>query len=156
RAVLRSESLRDVERLPGRLVLILADAVGVLTRMAEGGLVDPPRAGAANVHQRQPNRPPDGRVCHPALTEAVWPAVDLELLAEGTVDDDQRRRDVGRALDSVQVEAVVEQRFDRREHDWQMLRAASGHNGVHGQALDGRLAPLRWNPPDQVIGRFAA
>ena len=88
-----------------------------------------------------------------ALARAPWPntlprALMSSLSDDRAVDDEKRRGGVGRGLDAVELAVVVEQRVDRRKHDREIVRLASGHHRIDGDLFDGGVAPARRNRSD--------
>src|SRR2546428_13977638 len=90
RAVARREPALDVERLPRRRLLVLADAIRVAAGMAHGRHRDLAGAGATHIYHDQPQRASDRRVGAIAGAEHTRPAVHAEPLPDGAADDDRR------------------------------------------------------------------
>jgi len=127
----------DGQRLPRARLFVLADAVGVAPRVRERRHADVARSRPTQIHAHQPHGAADRRVGAPARAEHARARIDLELRADRAVHDHERRRRVGRRRDPMQVERLIADRLDRRDHDRQVLRTASGHNRVDRDLLDG-------------------
>ncbi len=142
-----------MKRLPRARLDIFRDAQGELARLAVTGLVELARNAAADIGEDEPQRASYGRVAFPSLPEHVVSGVDLELLYDGTVDDDHRRNGVGRGLHRQQVELRLADGFDRCEHDGKIVGSAAGHHSVDGDFLDRRQRhPGRDHADDGVRG----
>src|SRR5262249_50867614 len=104
RAVLRREAVLHGEGIPWLLLLMLADAVCVAAGMRHGRHAHCPGRGTSDVGHDEPERSADRAVRAPAGPEAAGGAVDVDGLTYGPVDDEERRREVGRGGDAMQVE----------------------------------------------------
>src|SRR6266542_3170114 len=135
RALAMPMAALDVERLPGRDLLVLADAVGVAAGMAEGGHGNLTRPGAPEIDHDEPEGAADGGIGAEAGAKDTGRAVDTQSLADGTVHDDQRRRGIRRARLPVEIEGRIAGRLDDGKHDGKVVRTTPGHDGVDGELL---------------------
>ena len=135
RALPAVEAALDVQRLPAARLLVLADAGAELPRLAEGRHVHLARPPPADVADHELQGAADGGVGARPLAEDVAPAVESDLVADGSVDDEERADEVGGGQHPVQVEGVGAGRFDRGDDHRQVPGPAAGHDGVDGDLL---------------------
>src|SRR5215471_12999562 len=83
--------------------LVLRDAVRIFAWMAERALVEIRRPAATDVQHDKANSPADRRIGAVARSESVRAAVHTDFGGDRSVDDDERRGDVGGCLDAVQI-----------------------------------------------------
>ena len=145
RALLTLEAALDMQRIPGALLLVLGDAVGVLAGMPERCLVGHAGNRLADVGEDQLDRAADGGVGAVALAEHVRAAVHAKGQARRAVHHQQRRRQMGRALHAVEIERGIGHRLDRRDDHRHVFRQAARHHAIDRDLLDRRLAPARRN-----------
>ena len=135
-----------------RRVGMLAEAERELARVAVGGPVDALRAPAADVAHDELDGAPDRQVGAVALPERVAGAVHPDRLGARPAADDDRADRHRRRQHAVDVELVVADRLDRREHPWQVLGEATGHHGGDGDLLDGDVDEVWGHRGDDVLG----
>ena len=104
--------------------------------MAHGRFVDFSGLSAADIDHDEPQRPADRGVRPPARAEHAGGAVDVEPLANRTVDNKQGRGGMGRALHPVQVRPFITHGPHPGDHHRQIGRFAARHDGVDGDLLD--------------------
>src|SRR5262245_34835406 len=92
---------------PRARFLVLADAVRVAPGMTECRHRDLARARAADVDHQETQRPADRRVRAIARAEDAEGAIETDARANGSVDDDEGRGEVGRGRDPVQIEGGI-------------------------------------------------
>ena len=144
------EAALDVQRLPRTALLPFGEAGRELAWCAERRSLDIARPRAADVAQHQFQRAPDRRVRARAVAERHHAHVHLEAMPNRTVHHDHRRRAPGRGHDAVDVELVGADRFERRDHDRQILGLASRHHGVDRDFLDRHRRQVRRHDRDDV------
>ena len=146
----------DRQRQPalGQVGLVLGEAPAVLARAAEGGPVDAVRAWPAPAHvaHDQLQGPPDRGVGPVALAQHVVPAVHADAPGDGTVDDQHRTAEVGRAQQAVDVEVVGAGRLDGGQDHRQVLGLAAGHHRVDGHLLHRGRHQVGRDGGDHVLG----
>ena len=140
----RVRAARDAEvlaeRAPRARFFVLADHEAEPTGIPHRGHIDAAWRGTADVAQDQLQCPADRRIRASGIREDVAPAGEAEFVAHGTVDDDQRSREVGRALDPVDIQSLVAQRSHERHEHAHVLGPASCHDTVRRDLLHGGLA----------------
>ena len=149
------EAVLHRQRVPRAGLLALPDAVGIAAGMRERRHADDTGPGAAHVDADEAQGAADRRVGAPARSEQPGAAVDVQAVADRPVDDDQRRRRVGRRRDAVQVERVVAHRFHCRDHHRQVVGPAARHDRVDRDLLDGGAAVVGRHLGDQLVGGAA-
>ena len=80
------------------------------------------------------------------------PAFMWSSLAIGPCTMSRGATGMRRGLQRSQIEARFEHRFDRRHQDRQVLRPASGHDGIDGDLLDGCDAAARRHDSNDILG----
>src|SRR5262249_566704 len=93
--VFRSEPTLNVEGLPGRLFFIFRPEIGVFARMAEGGFICFSRNTSTEVHQDEPQGPPDGSIGSETAAQAPGFTIDIESAGNRAIDHEGRRAHVG-------------------------------------------------------------
>ncbi|MNC85936.1 hypothetical protein D3C83_15610 [compost metagenome] len=82
--------------------------------------------------------------------------IDVELLRHRPVDDHQRRAQVRRRLDRVEVERLLAHRLDREHEQRKIFRPAARHHGVGGEPQRRRLAVARRHLRHRLVPRPVA
>src|SRR5258708_1258012 len=95
-ALVRVEAALDVEWLPRAFLLELGETAGELAGRAERRALDFAWTAAADVAHDQLDRAPDRRVGAIPLAEHVDTHVHADFVANRSVDDQDRRRAIGR------------------------------------------------------------
>ena len=116
-----------------------------------GGAILATRPAAADVTNRQLQRPPDRRVGAVALAERVDRRVHPGAPRVRAADDDHRPGRRGRRDQPVQRELLAARRLDRGQHDRQLGSGATGHHRVDRDLLDRRPPAVRRHHPDQLL-----
>jgi hypothetical protein len=101
------------------------------------------RVAAADVHQHQAHRPPDGRIGPAAVPEQADAMSDPHLLHHRPADHHQGRGRVTGRLQALDIEPLVQQRLDRGHDHRHVREAVAGHNGVGRDGLNGSDALAR-------------
>src|SRR5438876_6023241 len=96
-----------MQRPPRILFFVFGDAIGKLARIAKSRHIDSVRTRAAEVQENQLQRAAQGAVSASHIAEHVLPAGEAEFVANGPVDDNERRGEMSRCLDSMRVETFV-------------------------------------------------
>ena len=125
------------EAFPRMIFHILSQAVGEPGGHPKDGHRGNAGNSSAQVHQDQPDGPPDGGIGAKARPHAAVSAVDPNIGRIGAVDDHHGSHTVHGALDAVHVEFVTEHQFRGRDHHGQVLGAAAGHEGVDRYRTNG-------------------
>jgi hypothetical protein len=93
----------------------------------------------------------NSRVGTPTFAQCIRAAVDVQLLADRTVDDDHDRRSAGGRLQRIEIQFGIGNRFDAGDQRWHIFRFAAGHNSVDGDLLHRRLRPARRHGADGLF-----
>src|SRR6266851_2702225 len=141
----------DRERFPARALLVLGEAIAELAGVAEGGAVDLLRPAFADIADHQLQRAADRGVGTIALAQRVALGVHPDAAAHRAVDHDDRPGEHRRRQHPVHRKALVEHRFDRRQHDRQVFRLAPRHHHVDRDLLDLRPSERRRHQPDDLL-----
>src|SRR5262245_30844886 len=123
------------------VLLVLANAVGVLGRIAKGALVEVGRPAPANVEHDEANGAANGGIGPVAGAERIRAAVHADRAGNRAVDDHQRRRQVGRRLHAVEIERWVGESEHGGTYHRGVFGFAAGHDHVDGENLAGQRAP---------------
>ena len=137
---------------PVRVRFVFGEAIGVFAGIAQGGPVDAAGNAAADIADEQLQGAADGGVGAVALAEGVDAGIHARPLRGWPVDDHHRRRKIRRAQQAVHAEAVVERRFHRGGHEWEVFGLAARHHRVDGEFFDGAGHPVRRNFADDLAG----
>jgi hypothetical protein len=105
--------------------------------MAERGHRGLAWACAAYVDHQQAKGPSDRRVGTVAWSENAESAVEADMFADRAVDEDERRREVGRGRHPVKVELRVAGALGGGHDHGQILGPTPGQDGVDSSLLDG-------------------
>ena len=155
RALVRGKTLFHVQRFPRAVFLVLADAERVLRGMAQRGLGDLVRLGAADVDDDEAQGAADGRVRPEAVAQRVVAAVHAQRPADRAVENRHRRRGKRRYVDAVNAELLLAHGLDAGQHDRKVRSVAPRHDRVDGDLLDRGATVVRPDLPDQFV-RVAA
>ena len=138
-------------RLPGTFFLVLAEAHGVLTRPAKGGTICISGEPAADGDKYQANGPADRCIRPIAWSEHTGIAIDVELLANGTIHEKSRTDITGGRLNSVEVKTWLAHRLNSSDDNRQIFRQTARHNGIDRNFLNSRRRPLWWDRADNFL-----
>ena len=130
----------DVQRLPRARLLVLGKAAGDLAGMTERRAIEPPGPGATGQGEDEPERATDRDVGARPRAERAHAGVEPDLLANRTVDDEDRAGRLGGDGDAVRIESRLQRRLDRGDDDGKICRPAPGEHRAGRDALERRLA----------------
>ncbi len=154
-AVVRGVAPIRLERSPGRNMLGLGDAPGVLAGMPEGRLVDLAGRRSCGVDDDQPDRAPNCRVGKVPWAEYADAGVQADLRCDRAVDNHQRRGALRARGDRMEIELWLAHRLDRGRDDPEILGSAPGHDGIDRGLFSRDHSALRRLSTEDV-GRGAA
>ena len=153
RAVPKVKSLVDMEWRPGILLLVFTQTVGVVLGHAQRRHVALADAGSADVVEDQPDGAPDGGIGLPAMPQGARGAIDVELCAYRSVDQQQRTMRPGGALHAGKVEVRFQHALHRGNQHGHVGRTAAGHHGIDGDLLDRDRCILRHHSSEHMERR---
>ncbi len=152
-AVGRAETALDVQRHPRIRRFVFGAAESEFSGLAVGSAVHFAGQRTADILQHEAQRTAERRIRAAALPQAVEARVHTQRSRERSVDDDPRRRRIGRGLDALQIECGIGDRFDRGQQHRQIFGPATRHHRVDRDPFDRCRAESRRNMRDDFIAR---
>src|SRR5262249_55351587 len=128
---------------PGALLLVLAEAPGLFSWPTERRPVRLPGKTATDSDEYQANGPSDRRVRPISGPEHPCIAVDVELLPNGTINQEGRTNVSSGRLHSIEIEARLAHRLDGSDDNRQILRQTTCHDRVDRNARTPHGRPRR-------------
>ena len=148
----RGEAAGGVEGGPGALLEVLGGAEGDLSGGPLRGAIATTGPGARDRELDEAEGASEGRVGGEAGSEAAAPGVDAKLVRDRAADEQEERDRVGRRVDAGEVELRVGDGAHGGDEQGHVLGEAAGHDGVHGDGVDGGLATPRRQDADDLKG----
>ena len=142
-----------VKRWPGARLLVLTDAKRVASGMAERRHRDLARPSAPDVDHQEPQRAADRRVRAVAGAEDSEPAVEADAPPNRSVDDDERRREMCRRRDPMEVEGWIAGALGGGNDHRKVFGPTPGQHGVDRGLLDGQPPVVRRHFSEQLVWR---
>jgi len=145
-------ALRLAEERPGIAARTLGDAETVLAGIALRGFVRDARQHLEDVAQDQAHGATDGAVGAIAGSEQVHIRVHADLVGVGTAHDQQWRRTAGAGGRAMEIELRPVHRLEGRDQHGKIFRQASGHDGIDGGCMQGKVEAGRGMMRDHRVG----
>src|SRR5437870_4445470 len=147
------QSAARVKRWPGARLLVLTDPKRVASRMAERGHRDLTWPSAPDVDHQQPQRTADRRVRAVAGAEDSESAVEADAPTDRSVDDDERRREMHRCRDPMEVEGWIAGALAGGNDHRKIFGPTPGEHRVDRGLLDGQPPVVRRHFSEQFAWR---
>ena len=127
----------NLQRFPQISVGVFCDTETVIARMALRGLAGFAGKAAPDIPQNEADGAADGSGGAVAVAERTFLGVEAEAFDGRSADDGERCTAVGSGLHAIEIEAVINHRFDGGDDDGHVFGFAAGHHAIDGDGFDG-------------------